>query len=140
MASTSQTPAQPTIPETAKYEEVRDVEFTYPKLPLDLDFETYRKTDDQWKKYIEWYNQPKKGEHPDDHRHKKERFVLLQWPRDPNGPPMKVTPEGKHTGNGCKIWGATLYDFYRIYRMPDCPNLSCICEYSPTNVLYNLFN
>ena len=137
------TPSQPdplTAPKKVEeYEEEKSVEFTYPKLSLQLDFETFRKTDEQWKKYTEWYNQPKKGEHPTDRKYNKERFVLLQWPRDPDGPPMKITPEGKHTGNGCKIWGATLYDLYRIYRVPKCPSLSCICELS-YNVAMTLVN
>lgn len=80
--------------------------FTYPKLPKDLDFEVFRKTDKDWKKLIHWYNNAqdaegsKKSKKEYDFYMWKERFVLLQWPRDPKGPPMKLTPRGKDTGNG----------------------------------------
>ncbi|KAL5519929.1 hypothetical protein ACEPAG_1589 [Sanghuangporus baumii] len=100
--------------------------FTYPQLPEDTDFETYRKTDKDWKKIIQWYNGEKKAMGVENYQSLKERFVLLQWPRDPNGPPMKMTPRGKDTGNGCELWGATLYDFYRVHRIPSCSGLSTI--------------
>lgn len=75
--------------------------FTYPKLPANLDFETYRKTDEDWKRIIEWWNGEKfNAGSIEAARHRKERFVLLQWPRNPDGPPMKMTPRGKDTGNG----------------------------------------
>ncbi|KAI5121411.1 hypothetical protein M0805_003183 [Coniferiporia weirii] len=94
--------------------------FTYPKLPENVDFETFRKTDEDWKKLTKWYN---KDREPRAHL---ERFLLLQWPRNPDGPPMKTTPRGKDTGNGCELWGATLYDFYRVHRIPSCPSISTI--------------
>ncbi|KAH8114375.1 hypothetical protein DFH11DRAFT_210542 [Phellopilus nigrolimitatus] len=101
--------------------------FNYPKLPENVDFETFRKTDDDWQKIMTWYNGEKSGtKNVEGSRYRKERFVLLQWPRNPDGPPMKITPRGKDTGNGCELWGATLYDFYRIHRIPSCPNLSTI--------------
>ena len=70
--------------------------FTYPKLPRDIDFEVFRKTDKDWRKLVNWYNFNLDNRFDD----RKERFVLLQWPRDPKGPPMKLTPRGKDTGNG----------------------------------------
>ncbi|THH06193.1 hypothetical protein EW145_g4252 [Phellinidium pouzarii] len=96
--------------------------FTYPKLEQNVDFETFRKTDEDWKKLVEWYN----AQNPDGSKDRAERFVLLQWPRNPDGESMKITPRGKNTGNGCELWGATLYDFYRVHRIPSCPNLSTI--------------
>ncbi|KAK0230088.1 hypothetical protein IW262DRAFT_1262956 [Armillaria fumosa] len=39
---------------------------------------------------------------------------------------MKSTPPGKVAGNGQPLWGATVLDFFRTRRMPDCPYLSTI--------------
>ncbi len=38
----------------------------------------------------------------------------------PNGEVIRETPyrEGKTTGNGLPLWGATLYDFYFVHRIP----------------------
>ncbi|KAI0064461.1 hypothetical protein BV25DRAFT_1774966, partial [Artomyces pyxidatus] len=47
------------------------------------------------------------------------RIILRHWPRDPKGPPIKATPEGKQAGNGLELWGATLLDFYSFHRIPD---------------------
>lgn len=119
--------------------------FTYPDLPRHTDFETYRKTDNDWQKIIKWYNGEKAAMGVENKRGLKERFVLLEWPRNPDGPPMKMTPRGKDTGNGkptirpdkhrvsikehkgCELWGATLYDFYRVRRIPSVLGLSTIC-------------
>jgi hypothetical protein len=50
----------------------------------------------------------------------KSRVIFRIWPRDPNGKPIKPSPlRGKEAGNGLDLWGATLYDFYRVHRMPD---------------------
>ncbi|KZV77143.1 hypothetical protein PENSPDRAFT_597002 [Peniophora sp. CONT] len=55
----------------------------------------------------------------------KTRFIFRQWPRAPDGQVIrKEHPEyGKRTSNGYPIWGETLYDFYRTYRIPTLPNL-----------------
>ena len=39
---------------------------------------------------------------------------------------MKATPPGKVAGNNQPLWGATVLDFFRILRMPDCISLSTI--------------
>ena len=48
------------------------------------------------------------------------RFVFSTWPRDPKGKP--ITPDnsklGKMTANEIQHWGATLFDFYHVRRMP----------------------
>lgn len=95
--------------------------FTYPKLPKEVDFEVFRKTDKDWKKLIEWYNGSSSfgsGKPVPDFNNlnKKERFVLLQWPRDPNGPPMKITPRGKDTGNGTSFSTASLSDAMKAFQ------------------------
>ena len=73
----------------------------YPKIPKDTDFETFRKTDEDWKKIVAWYNKERiRKASIEGSASRKERFVFLQWPRDPNGPVMKKTPRGKHTSNG----------------------------------------
>ncbi len=56
----------------------------------------------------------------------RKRVIVREWPRDPNGPPMKATPPGKVAGNNQPLWGATVLDFFRILRMPDCISLSTI--------------
>ncbi|KAG5637639.1 hypothetical protein H0H81_003864 [Sphagnurus paluster] len=56
------------------------------------------------------------------------RVIFRQWPRAPNG--KNITPDntlpGKVTPNGIQLWGATIFDFYRVRRMPDVPGLSTI--------------
>ncbi|KAG9308453.1 hypothetical protein JVU11DRAFT_11792 [Chiua virens] len=48
------------------------------------------------------------------------RFIFLYWPRDPKGKIIKPSEiHGKEAGNGVQFWGATLYDFYFVRRMPD---------------------
>ncbi|KAL5483372.1 hypothetical protein ACEPAI_8603 [Sanghuangporus weigelae] len=105
------------------------VSFSYPKLPYNIDFETYRKTDPQWKKMVEWHNRRgeglRMGLFGNDLPYK-ERFIFAGWPRDPDGPMMAVTPQGKVTGNGSPLWGATLYDFYRVHRHPKYLGLETI--------------
>ncbi|KAF8955685.1 hypothetical protein BDZ97DRAFT_1764584 [Flammula alnicola] len=53
------------------------------------------------------------------------RFVFQTWPRDPHG--KGITPENSHRGkeapNGLQLWGATLSDFYIVYRWPDMHDL-----------------
>ncbi|PBK94050.1 hypothetical protein ARMGADRAFT_965768 [Armillaria gallica] len=39
---------------------------------------------------------------------------------------MKATPPGKVAGNNQPLWGATVLDFFRTRRIPDCENLSTI--------------
>ncbi|KAK0439242.1 uncharacterized protein EV420DRAFT_1651082 [Desarmillaria tabescens] len=56
----------------------------------------------------------------------RKRAILRDWPRDPKGPVMKSTPPGKFAGNNQPLWGATVLDFFRTMRMPDCPYLSTI--------------
>lgn len=55
----------------------------------------------------------------------KHRLVFQQWPRDPEG--AIITPvnsaAGKVAGNAQQIWGATLFDFYSVRRMPNVPNM-----------------
>ncbi|KAG6877381.1 hypothetical protein C0993_007901 [Termitomyces sp. T159_Od127] len=56
------------------------------------------------------------------------RMVYRCWPRDPKG--KNITPAntlpGKTTPNGIQLWGATIFDFYRVNRMPDVTSLSTI--------------
>lgn len=55
--------------------------------------------------------------------HGKNRIVFRFWPRDPKGDIIKPSPlRGKEAGNGIDLWGATLYDFYRVLRAPDVKN------------------
>ena len=53
------------------------------------------------------------------------RRIYRSWPRDPTGD--KLLPEnsclGKMTSNEIQFWGATLWDFYWVHRMPNVPNL-----------------
>ncbi|KAK0444001.1 uncharacterized protein EV420DRAFT_1649106 [Desarmillaria tabescens] len=56
----------------------------------------------------------------------RKRAILRDWPRDPKGPVMKSTPPGKFAGNNQPLWGATVLDFFRTMRIPDCPYLSTI--------------
>ena len=49
----------------------------------------------------------------------KNRFIFRHWPRDPNGKPILPSDiHGKEAGNGLDFWGATLYDFYFVRRIP----------------------
>ncbi|KIJ15027.1 hypothetical protein PAXINDRAFT_12288 [Paxillus involutus ATCC 200175] len=49
----------------------------------------------------------------------KNRFIFRRWPRDPNGKPILPSDiHGKEAGNGLDLWGATLYDFYHVRRIP----------------------
>ncbi|KIJ61098.1 hypothetical protein HYDPIDRAFT_31609 [Hydnomerulius pinastri MD-312] len=52
----------------------------------------------------------------------KKRVIFRQWPRDPKGKPLLPFAElkGKSTPNGF-AWGATLYDFYHVRRLPALP-------------------
>jgi hypothetical protein len=53
----------------------------------------------------------------------KNRIIFRVWPRDPNGQAIKPSPlRGKEAGNGLDLWGATLYDFYHVRRLPNVPN------------------
>ncbi|KAF8955687.1 hypothetical protein BDZ97DRAFT_1709159 [Flammula alnicola] len=60
-----------------------------------------------------------------DARTTRHRHVFLWWPRDPKG--KWITPEnsrrGKEAPNGQQIWGATLFDFYTVYRFPEMHGL-----------------
>lgn len=97
------------------------IKFEYPRLPVGIDFETYRKTDKMWMGIIEAFNRKRRGDGEDEEvpiHKKRERFIAANWPRNPEGPDMISTPDGKSTPNGCMLWGATLYDFYRMRRIP----------------------
>ncbi|KAG1822424.1 uncharacterized protein BJ212DRAFT_1213897, partial [Suillus subaureus] len=53
----------------------------------------------------------------------KNRIIFRHWPRDPKGQVIKPSPlRGKEAGNGLDLWGATLYDFYHVRRIPNTPN------------------
>ncbi|KAF9463965.1 hypothetical protein BDZ94DRAFT_1321506 [Collybia nuda] len=56
------------------------------------------------------------------------RVVVRAWPRDPKG--KYITPDntqpGKTTSSGVQLWGATIYDFFRVRRIPDLPSLSTL--------------
>ncbi|KAG1761059.1 hypothetical protein EDD22DRAFT_780316 [Suillus occidentalis] len=53
----------------------------------------------------------------------KNRIIFRHWPRDPKGQAIKPSPlRGKEAGNGLDLWGATLYDFYHVRRLPNVPN------------------
>ncbi|KAG7089897.1 hypothetical protein E1B28_011531 [Marasmius oreades] len=46
------------------------------------------------------------------------RRIFRFWPRDPDGPVLRYSSEGKRAPNGTHLWGSTLYDFYHTNRMP----------------------
>ncbi|KAG1739589.1 hypothetical protein EDB19DRAFT_1635754 [Suillus lakei] len=53
----------------------------------------------------------------------KNRIIFRVWPRDPKGLAIKPSPlRGKEAANGLDLWGATLYDFYHVRRLPNVPN------------------
>ncbi|KAG2338241.1 hypothetical protein BDR05DRAFT_940720, partial [Suillus weaverae] len=53
----------------------------------------------------------------------KNRIIFRVWPRDPKGQAIKPSPlRGKEAGNGLDLWGATLYDFYHVRRLPTVEN------------------
>lgn len=58
----------------------------------------------------------------------KHRRIFSTWPRDPNG--LTIRPEnsklGKMAPNKVQFWGATLFDFFYVRRIPDCPYLATI--------------
>ncbi|KAK0491682.1 hypothetical protein IW261DRAFT_1389570 [Armillaria novae-zelandiae] len=56
----------------------------------------------------------------------RKRAIVREWPRDPKGPIMKSTLPGKVAGNNQPLWGATVLDFFRTSRKPDCPYLLTI--------------
>lgn len=56
----------------------------------------------------------------------RKRAILRSWPRDPKGKNIIATPDGKRAGNGLALWGATLFDFYRVQRFPSVFGLSTI--------------
>ncbi|KAF8799148.1 hypothetical protein BYT27DRAFT_7121604 [Phlegmacium glaucopus] len=53
------------------------------------------------------------------------RIIFSSWPRDPKG--KNITTEssqpGKMVPNGSQIWGATLFDFYSVRRLPNFMHL-----------------
>ncbi|KAG2126547.1 hypothetical protein DEU56DRAFT_742871 [Suillus clintonianus] len=50
-------------------------------------------------------------------------MIFRLWPRDPKGLAIKPSPlRGKEAGNGIDLWGATLYDFYHVRRLPNVQN------------------
>ncbi|KAF9219164.1 hypothetical protein BS17DRAFT_789925 [Gyrodon lividus] len=53
----------------------------------------------------------------------KKRAVFREWPRDPKGKHILPDPDlkGKSTPNELP-WGATLYDFFIVRRIPEIPN------------------
>ncbi|KAG6842735.1 hypothetical protein H0H93_003646, partial [Arthromyces matolae] len=58
----------------------------------------------------------------------RKRIIFRHWPRAPKGD--NITPNnslpGKMTPNGIQLWGSTMFDFYRVMRMVDVPQLSTI--------------
>lgn len=56
----------------------------------------------------------------------RKRFVFRSWPRNPEGVILKTSPPGKQAGNGWPLWGASLFDFYRVNRIPSVTQLSTI--------------
>ena len=50
----------------------------------------------------------------------RKRAVFRVWPRDPNSKPIMTRdkPRGTLSADGYP-WGATLYDIYNVYRLPD---------------------
>ncbi|KAF9233296.1 hypothetical protein BU15DRAFT_54064 [Melanogaster broomeanus] len=63
----------------------------------------------------------------------KKRVVFRLWPRDPKGKPILPFAElkGKSTPNGF-AWGASLYDFYNVCRIP---GVSAIAKLSGSKLL-----
>jgi hypothetical protein len=53
------------------------------------------------------------------------RIIFSKWPRDPKG--KFITPTnsalGKMAPNNAQLWGATLFDFYTVNRLPETKNL-----------------
>ncbi len=98
-------------------------EIYYPILPDDTDFETYRKTDPHYKAILQKCRPSIQSGVLDDGKvdieeSQRTRFIFQLWPRDPNGEILRETPEGKTTSNGLELWGATLYDFFFVHRIP----------------------
>jgi hypothetical protein len=58
--------------------------------------------------------------------HKRE--IFRSWPRSPTGQNIlpQNTIQGKETSNGIQLWGATMFDFYRVRRFPDLAGVSTI--------------
>ena len=56
------------------------------------------------------------------------RSIFRRWPRSPTGKPIRPTNslKGKETPNGIQLWGATMFDFYRVQRFPDISGLLTI--------------
>ncbi|KAL5523184.1 hypothetical protein ACEPAF_1451 [Sanghuangporus sanghuang] len=99
----------------------------YEMRPFD-DFETFRKTDEEgWNKIVELHYPSRKRDQQEG-RERKERYAALRWPRNPQGEVLREdeSGKGKTTPNGCELWGATLYDFYIVARMPSLVNLRTI--------------
>ncbi|KAG1733008.1 uncharacterized protein EDB91DRAFT_1057762, partial [Suillus paluster] len=47
------------------------------------------------------------------------RIIFRSWPRDSKGKAIQpFSLWGKEAGNGLDLWGATLYDFYHVRRLP----------------------
>ncbi len=99
----------------------------YPIIRENTDFETYRKTNMHWQQCLDRRGPlaSKSGILDDekvDDKKKRERTrcIVQMWPRDPNGEAMDLDemPKGKMTNNGIPAWGATLYDFYFVNRIP----------------------
>ena len=100
------------------------IEYTYPKLPENEDFETYRKTDPVFKGILEKARPLNSTPGvlgtftADERKRQRSRFIFQMWPRDPKGEDLtnRDKPLGKMTSNMLPVWGATLYDFYHIHR------------------------
>jgi len=74
-----------------------------------------------------------------DDPHTRHRFIFSYWPRplgirdavnqDPK-PYEYITPEnaelGKMAPGNIQLWGETLFDFYWVKRIPECPNLQTL--------------
>ncbi|KLO09418.1 hypothetical protein SCHPADRAFT_566127 [Schizopora paradoxa] len=100
------------------------VEYRYPELPENEDFETYRKTDPVFKGVLEKVRPLNSTPGilgaltADERKRQRSRFIFQTWPRDPKGEDLtnRDKPLGKMTTNMLPVWGATLYDFYHIHR------------------------
>ena len=76
--------------------------FIYPRLPNNMDFETFRKQYKIWKEIVAFYNKPLLENKSDDEKKRiyRERFVNGSWPRCPNYKHIGNLPKGKQTNNG----------------------------------------
>ena len=62
------------------------------------------------------------------------RFISGSWPRNPDGPAYtpKDSLPGYQASKYFELWGATLFDFYRMFRFPTNYPISLIANHSST--------